>query len=70
MDVSEGTGEVEADINLNKIVKRINPTFASDFNYWHYEGSLTTPDCNEAVQWHVVERPLQITDAQVKKNTS
>ena len=41
------------------------------FNYWHYEGSLTTPDCNEAVQFIVAERALPVTDAQVRifKNT-
>ncbi len=57
--------QIECPVNLNQIVKRLNPTFEDQFNYWHYEGSLTTPDCNEAVQWIVAERPLIITTEQV-----
>ena len=57
--------QIECPVNLNQIVKRLNPTFDDEFNYWHYEGSLTTPNCNEAVQWIVAERPLIITTEQV-----
>ena len=52
-------------INLYQIVHRINPTFKEDFNYWHYNGSLTTPDCNEAVIWMLAEKPLEVTTDQV-----
>ena len=51
--------------NLNQMVQKINPSFKADFNYWHFEGSLTTPDCNEAAHFIVSERALAITDAQV-----
>ena len=64
-DLANGADEVLANINLNLIVKRINPTYADGFNYWHYEGGLTTPGCNEAVQFMIAERPLQISDSQV-----
>ena len=57
--------QIECPVNLNQIVKRLNPTFDDEYNYWHYEGSLTTPNCNEAVQWIVAERPLIITTEQV-----
>lgn len=33
--------------------------------YYHYKGSLTTPTCNEAVQWFVFRQVLQIGSAQV-----
>jgi len=56
----------DVSVNLNHIVHRINPTFVgTKFNYWHYEGSLTTPECNEAVQFMVVERALPVTDDQL-----
>ena len=41
-----------------------------DFNYWYYNGSLTTPDCNEGVRWIVAERPLEITSEQVRLSHS
>ena len=51
-------------LNLNQFVQRINPSYQADFNYWTYDGSLTTPDCNEAVKWIIAERPLFITNEQ------
>ena len=53
-------------VPLSQIVQRVNPSFKGDFNYWHYSGSLTTPDCKEAVRWIVAEKALQITNDQVK----
>jgi len=51
--------------NLNQMVQKINPSFKADFNYWHFEGSLTTPTCNEAAHFIVSERALAITDDQM-----
>ena len=55
----------EATVDLNMFVHRINPTWASEFNYWTYAGSLTTPNCSEAVTWIVAEKSIRITDEQV-----
>ena len=38
--------------------------------YFHYKGGLTTPDCDEVVNWYVFETPLKITTAQYKKFAS
>ncbi|KAL6427637.1 hypothetical protein ACFW04_008836 [Cataglyphis niger] len=33
--------------------------------YYHYEGSLTTPECQESVMWFVMTEKLPISEAQV-----
>ena len=52
-------------MNLNKMVQKINPGYGAAFNYWHYEGGLTTPTCNEVANFIIAEHPLIVTDAQV-----
>ncbi|KAJ2947243.1 hypothetical protein O0L34_g16953 [Tuta absoluta] len=36
------------------------------FSYYAYEGSLTSPECNEVVIWIILEKPLAISDAQYR----
>ena len=31
-----------------------------NMDYYHYQGSLTTPDCNETVQWYVLQTPVTV----------
>ena len=35
--------------------------------YYRYNGSLTTPGCNESVQWSVFSRPLTVTQETAAK---
>ena len=37
-------------------------------DYYRYFGSLTTPGCNEVVQWTVFKQPIQISANQVYDN--
>ena len=32
-------------------------------DYYHYEGSLTTPLCDETVQWFVLKHPIRVPGA-------
>jgi carbonic anhydrase len=38
---------------------------ASEFGVYHYEGSLTTPNCNEAVLWLVYSSLVPIMPAEL-----
>lgn len=37
----------------------------ADQTYWRYDGSLTTPPCSEAVKWHVMQTPVEVSAAQL-----
>lgn len=48
-------------LNLGSLVfQRIAKT-ANGEGFWQYDGSLTTPGCDEIVQWMVAKRKLKIS---------
>jgi carbonic anhydrase len=51
------------DITLNLTDAFEKASFNSSAEYYAYLGSLTTPDCNEIVNWYVYATPLRITSA-------
>jgi len=35
-------------------------------NFWHYNGSLTTPPCSEGVKWYVAQKHIQASHEQIE----
>lgn len=41
--------------------------FPADISkYWNYQGSLTTPPCNECVEWVVFNEPIEVSHDQLR----
>src|SRR5215510_12434124 len=59
------------DVNQEKNV-RVNPKafFPRETQYYHYNGSLTTPPCNEGVAWFVMKTPIEVFAEQVSQFTA
>ncbi len=38
---------------------------AGDLNVYTYQGSLTTPGCNEIVSWFVFDKPIEMSQEQI-----
>lgn len=43
----------------------IDTMVPDDLNVYRYMGSLTTPPCSEGVNWHVADRPVEASAAQI-----
>ena len=56
---------------INKPIKPINLLPSNRNDYFRYQGSLTTPSCDETVMWTVLTEPVSLTKRQVnaKKTT-
>jgi carbonic anhydrase len=62
------------DVNQEKVVStvRLNPKhlLPRATQYYHYNGSLTTPPCSEGVAWFVMKTPLEMSAEQVAQFTA
>jgi len=60
--VSNRTGyPIDVDIKLIPLLYLPN----DHTTYYHYKGSLTTPECQESVLWFVMTEKLKVSEAQV-----
>ena len=46
---------------------RYSDLLPSDLSYFYYEGSLTTPNCDEVVQWFLLKEPISIPAAYLEE---
>ncbi|XP_061401525.1 putative carbonic anhydrase 3, partial [Musca vetustissima] len=58
----QSTTPVGTQMSLSMLLGDINTN-----QYYTYEGSLTTPDCSEAVTWTVFPQPLYVPAEQMQK---
>ncbi len=58
-----GKATVKQKLNLENL-------FPSDFSYYRFSGSLTTPPCTEGVRWLVLKHPMTISEQQMEKFTN
>ena len=61
----EGKEHVVADVRING-----NQLLPNDLSYYTYSGSLTTPPCNEIVNWIVLKTPVEASKSQIDIFTS
>ena len=54
--------KVEAELSLESII----PVFEDYSGFYHYKGSLTTPNCFEIVNWIVAKNKVILRPAQVR----
>jgi len=62
--VSEAGSEVEID---NFPLADLIPEYTKLDDFYRYEGGLTTPGCNEIVQWTVLRNPINMTQYQLNE---
>ena len=60
LDASKIT-EVDSSIPISKIV--MADLLPKNLDYYFYKGSLTTPDCDEIVQWFVLKQTIHVPAA-------
>jgi carbonic anhydrase len=41
----------------------------ADRSFYRFPGSLTTPICNEVVNWYVMKNPIELSEAQIEEYT-
>lgn len=58
LPAEEGKSDLADEINVTDVLP-------ASLKYYGFSGSLTTPPCSEGVAWHVVEKPIELSKAQI-----
>lgn len=56
---------VTQDVDMTLAYTRPDGVMMNLQHYWQYDGSLTTPPCSEAVDWHVLMEKRSLSDSQL-----
>lgn len=59
--IKKGASNTKAGVILN------SDLLPTNFSYYHYLGSLTTPPLSENVEWYVMRNPVELSAAQIKE---
>ncbi|KAJ8364326.1 hypothetical protein SKAU_G00131570 [Synaphobranchus kaupii] len=57
----DSTVKISSQISIDDLLGDVDRS-----KYYRYKGSLTTPDCNEAVVWTVFKQPIKVNNELVK----
>jgi carbonic anhydrase len=59
--------EKKGDKNPLSTINKANGLLPRDRDYYHYNGSLTTPPGTEGVRWFVMKKTTSASEEQIKK---
>ena len=59
--------EKEHEEQLDNVQINVKALLPSDLSYYTFPGSLTTPPCTENVTWFVLEKPVTVSPAEIKR---
>ena len=55
------------EIKIDSIKINAMDLLPADHGFFRFPGSLTTPLCNEGVQWYLLKKPIEMSAAQIKQ---
>ncbi|KAL2077965.1 hypothetical protein ACEWY4_025650 [Coilia grayii] len=62
IEKKDSTTDLHQDISLDTLIGNVDLS-----KFYRYQGSLTTPSCNEAVVWTIFKEPIRVSKNLIKK---